>query len=518
MKNKLKGVTVLAAVSLVTAMLSACSNNNATNGNAAHEANESNQGGQATSAAENSALDPYEITMALPIFSAEPKDIAEIEAEISKLTKEKMNATVDILPISIGAYGQQMNLMYSSGEKLDLSFTFGAGGMYNAAAASGKLYPIDDILKEHGTGIIEAVGEQYVNAPKINGKLYGVPYVDAYAKGVDYYMRKDLVDKYQIDVAAIKTMDDVEKVLKTIKDNEPNMIPLAVSAGLGPVVSYTNYDDLGDRIGVLPDYDNGLKVVNLFETQDYADQLARVHEWFKAGYINKDASTTTVLPNDQLKAGRTFSAIYPSAPGQKEGIEFQIGHELVGVELLSPHAKTGNVMTGLWTIAQQSKDPERAMMFLNLMYSDQDILNLLVWGIEGKHYVKTSETQADYPEGLDINSVGYNMKSFVWIMGNQRLAYLSQSDNPELRKIEQDFDSRGVPSKALGFLFDEAPVKNEGVAIRNVLDQYTKALETGTINPENKLKEFNEKLKAAGIEKYMAEKQKQLDAWASTNQ
>ncbi|WP_419875416.1 ABC transporter substrate-binding protein [Candidatus Pristimantibacillus sp. PTI5] len=514
MKRKLKVVTLLLAISLVTTLVAACSSNNKNNSNPSNEKN----AGQASENTGESALDPYEITMALPIFGAEPKDMVEIEAAINKITQSKMNATVDILPISVGAYGQQMNLMFSGGEKLDLAFTFGAGGMYNAAAGSGKLFQIDDLLKEHGQGIIQAVGEDYVNVPKINGKLYGVPYVDAYAKGTDYYLRKDLVDKHQIDVASIKTLDDVENVLKAIKEKEPNIIPLGVAPGLGPVTSFATYDGLGDRLGVLPGYDNGMKIVNLFETQDYADQLSRVHKWFKEGYINKDAATTTVLPNAQIKAGRTFSAIYPSSPGQKEGIELEVGYELVRVELLPPHATTANVMTGLWTIAQHSENPERAMMFLNLMYSDKDIANFLVWGIEGKHYVKISETAVDYPEGLDINSVGYNMRTFDWVMGNKTLTYLAKLDNPKLRELEKEFMAQSIPSKAIGFLFDEGPVKNEGVALKNVIEQYAQSLETGTVDPEKRLKEFNDKLKAAGLDKYIAEKQKQLDAWAAANQ
>ena len=43
-------------------------------------------------------------------------------------------------------------------------------------------------------------------------------------------------------------------------------------------------------------------------------------------------------------------------------------------------------------------------------------------------------------------------------------------------------------------------------------------IDFGTIDPAKKLPEFIEKLKAAGIEKVIAEKQKQLDAWAAAKQ
>lgn len=519
MKRKSKIMMVLLVAALVSAMLAACSSNNKNNsgtskaGTAANAPNNT----EAAETAENTALDPYEITMALPVFGAVPADMDEVVAEVNKITKAKINATVNILPISIGSYVQQMNLMHSGGEKLDLSFTFASGGLYASSVATGKLLVLDDLLKEHGQGVIEAVGEDFVYVPQIDGKLYGIPTVDVFAKGLAIYMRQDLVDKHKIDVSAIKTLDDVEKVFKTIKDNEPKMIPLSSTKGNSSVASFKNYDDLGDRLGVLPDYDNGLKIVNLFETQDYADQLDRIHRWFKAGYINKDASTTTQQASALLKAGTAFSLITAYNHTSKGNLENETGYKLAEVELIPPYSTTADAMSGLWTIAQHSQNPERAMMLLNLMYTDKDIANLLTWGIEGKHYVMASDTQAGFPEGLDAGSVGYNLKNIDWIMGNPTLSYLSTSNDPNQNEMAKEFKAISIRSKALGFLFNEEPVKSEGIAIRNVIEQYTGILDTGTVDPGKKLKEFNDKLKAAGLEKYIAEKQKQLDTWAAAN-
>lgn len=509
-------VTLVLAAALVSTTLSACSSNNKNgNTNESPASNATSTEQAANNSGDGKTLEPYKVTVALPIFGAIPKDMAEVQAEVNKITQEQINATVEILPISIGAYAQQMNLMYSGGEKLDLAFTFASGGMYASTAATGKFLQLDDLLKEYGQGIIKEVGDDFINIPQINGKLYGIPVVDVYAKGTAYYMRQDLVDKYHIDVASIKTLDDMEKVLQTIKENESNIIPLAVTAGLGPVFSYKNYDDLGNRIGVLPGYDNDLKVVNLFETQDYADQLERVHRWFKAGYINKDAATTTQQLPDMVKAGTAFSVIYPYNHTSKGNFENQTGYKMAEVELIPPYSTSADAMSGLWTIAQQSENPERAMMLLNLMYTNKDIANLLTWGIEGKHYVKASDTQADYPDGKNASSVGYNLKFQDWVMGNPTLSYLSMSNDPNQNEKGKEFKARSIHSKALGFTFDEEPVKNEGVALKNVIDQYAAILDTGTVDPEKKLKEFNDKLKAAGIDKYIAEKQKQLDAWAA---
>ncbi len=51
---------------------------------------------------------------------------------------EKINATVKLLPISIGDYRQQKNLMLSGNENLDLLITSGRMG-FNGFASRGQL-------------------------------------------------------------------------------------------------------------------------------------------------------------------------------------------------------------------------------------------------------------------------------------------------------------------------------------------------------------------------------------------
>jgi putative aldouronate transport system substrate-binding protein len=57
-------------------------------------------------------------------------------------------------------------------------------------------------------------------------------------------------------------------------------------------------------------------------------------------------------------------------------------------------------------------------------------------------------------------------------------------------------------------------VKNEVAAFNNVVTEFTGALWSGTVDPEKTIPKFIEKLKAAGSDKVIAEKQRQLDEWA----
>ncbi|MGE7056904.1 DUF3502 domain-containing protein, partial [Paenibacillus glucanolyticus] len=47
-------------------------------------------------------------------------------------------------------------------------------------------------------------------------------------------------------------------------------------------------------------------------------------------------------------------------------------------------------------------------------------------------------------------------------------------------------------------------------------EEFWAPLMTGTVNPEEFLPKANEKLKAAGLDKIMAEAQSQIDAWKAS--
>lgn len=518
MKKASKYISMLLALVLMTVVVAACaSGNNNHNTNTGGETADAGNGNAANSSesANDATLEPYELTMAFPIFGAVPADIKLVEAEINKLTQAKLNTTVTMLPISIGSYGQQMNLMTSSGEKLDLMFTFGIGSMYANDALNGKLIPMDDLLSQHGQGAVEAVGADYMESARVDGQIYGVPTLHSFAQQPGILMRKDMIDKYSIDVEAIQTLDDLTSVFQTIKENEPGMAPLA--SGLSTAMDFIrSYDKMGDGNGILPGYDNDLKLVNWYETEEYAELLSLMHKWFKSGYINKDAATSQTTSADLLKANKGFSYITMLKPEIKDQEERLIGKELVAVTFdnFEPYATTTDVVVGLWAIAQQSENPERVMQVLNLMYTDKELVNLLIWGIEGKHYVKVSDNVIKFPEGVDRSSVGYTMNALT--TSNPFIAYTFEGDDPELAKTIQEWNASANKSKALGFTFNPSNVQNELTAITNVTNRYKKILETGSVDPEAKLQEFITQLEAANIDKVIEEKQQQLDAWAAS--
>lgn len=452
--------------------------------------------------------------MPIMTFMDAPARMPAVIDAVNKITESKINVKVDIELINIGAYDQQITLMVASNEKLD----FAVSNMnISTLVSKNMLLPLNDLIDQYGQGIKDALGD-YLYANAFNGTIYAIPSMRDFGQCAAVAMRKDLVDKYNIDISAIKTFADLEPVLAIIKANEPDIIPL-VSTGNSVTFlsSIRTEDQLGDGIGVLMDAGATLDVVNRYETDEYVAQLNVVRDWFNKGYISKDVATTTDAGTALIKAGKAFAYLGSYTPGGDNNNTKVCGTEMVGAQLSDIYITGAPLQRGLWTIPITCKTPEKAIQLLNLMYTDPDIANLLSWGIEGEDYTIQPDGTINYPDGKDANSC-YNL-NMGWLMGNEFISHVWHGNAPTLWDEMDAFNKQALTnkSKAFGFAFDQTPVKTEIVAITNVINQYAKGLEFGVVDPQTTLPEFQKALKAAGIDIVIAEKQKQLDAWAAAN-
>ncbi|OPA78658.1 ABC transporter substrate-binding protein [Paenibacillus selenitireducens] len=499
-------ISVLAASTLVTACSSGSSN----------QPNTSGAPGLSDSAKPD--LEPVELTMVFPV-NTEQKDLKAVEEEINKITQKKINATVKLVQITKGAWAQQTTLMLSGNEKMDLIVS--GRGTYEQQVAKGNYLALDDYIAKYGQGAQKALDDldpAYLKASRIDGKTYGITSIRDLASDFGISMRKDLVDKYKIDTNAIRSVDDLDTVFKVIKENEPDVTPVIKFSNsiLGSPFSAGMMDPLGDGFGVLQAHNDGMKVVNWIETPEYAKLLDTTRRWYLAGYVAKDAATSTEIWQNLMKAGKAFSTFHHMSPFSEAANSLTVGQDLIEVRLLPAASGTTSVITYMWSIPRNAQNPERSMMLLDLMYTDKDFINLLDWGIEGQHYVKKSDNVIDFPEGVNASNSGYYPYE-NWLFGNMFLSYVFNGEDPDRNQKLEEFIKNSKKSKAMGFIYNPESVKTEIAALTNVVNQYALALETGTVDPAKVLPEYIKQMKAAGIDKVIAEKQKQLDAWAAAN-
>ena len=152
------------------------------------------------------------------------------------------------------------------------------------------------------------------------------------------------------------------------------------------------------------------------------------------------------------------------------------------------------------------------MQLLNLMYTDPEVMNLLAWGIEGRHYQVLDNGMADFADGVNADNSGYNL-NYGWMFGNQFIAYVWNGDSPTIWQDTDEWNKSARRSTALGFTFDSTPVKNEVAACTNIVNEFSISITSGLVDPETTIPEFVKKLEASGIDKIIAEKQSQLNEW-----
>lgn len=202
--------------------------------------------------------------------------------------------------------------MLSGDEKIDLLYT-------NASTAvqymhSGQIMNMSELIDKYGTNLKDVFGEDIAKTNQIDGFVYGVPNQIERGSIPAIFMRKDLVEKYNINTDDIKEPQDMEKVFETVQAGEPDMTMLySINEGDTPLTRLFRGDGLGDSnfCGVLMDQANSTTVENFFATDWFKDTTTMLYDWYQKGYISKDAGTNTENWRTVCKAGNLFSCSSP---------------------------------------------------------------------------------------------------------------------------------------------------------------------------------------------------------------
>lgn len=77
----------------------------------------------------------------------------------------------------------------------------------------------------------------------------------------------------------------------------------------------------------------------------------------------------------------------------------------------------------------------------------------------------------------------------------------------------KEFNDNATEVPSFGFDFDLEPVSTQVSAFRGILDEYGKALYTGSVDAKTYIPQMRKKLDMVGIHEVIEEMQKQADQW-----
>lgn len=425
-------------------------------------------------------------------------DVASVEEALNDYLKDKINATVKINCLPSAQYTQKVGSMINAGEYFDLAFVARWACDYIGNARSGAFYDLTDYLDTYLKETADTIGAENLKYSYVDGKLCALPVYKEMATQYGWIYRKDIADKYGIDMTKYKNFESLEPVLKQIKESETNMkYPLdwQYASGTPNMLLIT-------EAGVFKDGSYDGMAVNIYGTDEFRKACTVARDYVNKGYVRPDVLTAT----DQIarmNEGKTFAMLMPVKPGKVNEVFKNSKYSFAQAEVTQPMtdylAGTGSMQA----VSATSKNPARTMRFLNLLNTDPYVKNLVVHGIEGKHYKKIDDKTIE-----PIENTGYNLYSDSWSIGNVFLDYLTKEDDPEKHEKLKAFNESAGDSPINAYLPDEVKdqkIKQRNMDCQNTINNYEKQLTMGAVDVEPTLTEFNEQLKKVGNDERLKE-------------
>lgn len=435
-------------------------------------------------------------------------DLDLVMTEANKKFEEELGVTVDLRLIDYGNYGEEMNVIITSGEEFDICQSVSYDTMIRQAKA-GAFVPLDDLLKQYGQDILSKWTDLEYATATVDGKIQVVQGQGTYSTAESIVFKKDLVEKYGFDYKNVKTLEDLEPYLKQIKENEPGMIPMMHD--VWGAISQRYYDE--SIPGLIFDDEAG-RYIKLYEATDWLNERRIKNDFYKKGYIAKDAVTQKDTQTE-AKSGR-YAVMNNTGYYTEDGSKSSSNLGFPCVEAYRGNTVIAAKGGASQAISSTSKKPEKAMQVLNLIWKDPELSNLLGYGVEGVNYVVDEKRSAEIGSRSVIPKSGNEMTWAIW--HNCVGPLWDQWDSPwnriESLQYMQEVNRTAKRSPAMGFILDTEPIKTQFAKVTAVKDEAIPVFNTGSMDDfDAYLEDFKRKMDAAGLNDILEEANKQFEAW-----
>lgn len=373
--------------------------------------------------------------------------------------------------------------------------------------------------------------------------------IGLYGEGEGQYEEWDLIDYDDLDTIfeAVASNPATNKT-----ENGSTVYPCPIISATAPYSTFAPADFMSSGtqspLAVLKVEEDGStkpEVVNYYEMDTFKEYLEKVSEWNAKGYIHPDALTTTSTYGDMLDSGQWVSMFLSLQPGliptyNMEDVEE--GDSWMALVLTEVPYYTSSTPLMSMAINSKSKRPNKAMRIIDAIFSDEKLVNMLQYGLEGVHW-EYAETEEDPDIGREngyITLTEENLEQSLYtglpgVYGNKNIVYsaIAKSDDMaekikeavayEQLTLEYSEEALQHSSVAAGFIYDNSKQKVRIQNIEgNVISRYLSQLVTGKgkagtdgtyTGPGSTYADFIEALENAKVDTVIADKQEQLDAW-----
>ena len=152
------------------------------------------------------------------------------------------------------------------------------------------------------------------------------------------------------------------------------------------------------------------------------------------------------------------------------------------------------------------------MQFLNLMHSDPELVNLLLFGEEDVNYTRLDENTVR----INPEANWYGLHGGAWTVGDTTLQMVVEGEDPEKNHLLQSFADDAPKTASFGFRFNKDEKREELDAVTAVVKKFARPLMVGAVDPddpERGIEAFRKALKEAGMDDLKESVRVQYEAW-----
>lgn len=529
-KGLKKALALLLGTTMTAGLLAGCgstgedkSNNASKVENSTVSGDTSADAGTGEASTEIDLSEHVELTMYL--VGDVPDGVDDVYAKINEVLEEKLNCSLNVEWLSWAEHGTVYPMLFAGGEDMDMIFTASSWCHFEETVGLGGFMELtDEMLNTYAPDIMEIMPQAAWDQATLNGGIYMLPanYVEVTPDVVA--LRGDLMEKYGY--ADITSYDDL---ISFYKDCAADGI-YGNAVGAGSIYwlwfQHEGYNVVGGApnngqlvlYNVMDNTDNSVQYILDWDAFD--EYCHSMKELADANCWPSDVLSTTSDRQDGLLSGRGASMVWNAGSCQTYANQANSEHPEwnVNVYNVNPNVKYGatKYINGGIGINATSKNPERAIMVVNELATNQELQDLAQLGIPGVNWEAEGDDQYKVIEGAAYSGSNY------WGWRNSNIMRKQFKENPTAVDIKVDelnafFQANIRDAHALdSFSFDSSNVSTQYAAVEAVMGTYFDPLVNGLVSDvDASLEEFRSAMEAAGIRDVLAEMQSQVDAYVT---
>ncbi|MCD6397655.1 MAG: extracellular solute-binding protein [Spirochaetaceae bacterium] len=459
------------------------------------------------------------------VFPGNPEQEADIvQAEINRrLMEDGQNLELELVYIPWDVWDQKTNLMLTTGEEFELMHVMEDRHGFADYAGKGAIVSIDEYIDEYGPALKKVIPGWVWDTARIDGKITMIPAYRQSATTDRYYwtIRKDLLEENNLSIPTTpaELLDAAEIIKKNWKGDGEIYVPIRSNTDAFFFL-HRSYDSFPFTVfQKLVRIDQDGKVSSWVETEEFKKDSEFFRDAFNRGLIHRDILGQ---PNDWA-INQLMSASFAFQPGCPLNLWPKMKDNNPGMEIDDIVTVSFNPEKPTFSITAVGNDnvvpsttshPEAGVKYLNWVYSSQENYDLHFYGIEGRHWKKAPNHRRISILDPDRGQSNYRFRE--WMAGNVEYLRYEESAHPRFVELFSETPADTEYSITIGFNFNAVPVQAEYTSCLNEYNSSMVPIALGLIDYEENFPTSLKRLKAAGLDKVVAEYDKQFNSWMAT--